>query len=88
MITVNDKGSDKFDVTVSEGGSSSRHTVTLTEDYHRKLAGGKVSKEVLIEKSFEFLLEREPKESILSTFELPVIGRYFPEYESQIGKRL
>lgn len=88
MITVNDKGSNKFAVTVSQGGSSSQHTVTLTDDYHQKLAGGRASKEVLIEKSFEFLLEREPKESILSTFELPVIGRYFPEYESRIGSRL
>ena len=39
-------------------------------------------------KSFEFLLEREPKESILRQFDLPLIGRYFPEYEREIKKRL
>lgn len=43
---------------------------------------------MLVQTSFEFLLEREAKESILRTFELPVIGRYFPEYEAQIKKRL
>ena len=35
-----------------------------------------------------FLLEREPKESILSRFDLPIISRYFPEYEEEIGERL
>ena len=39
-------------------------------------------------RSFEFLLEREAKESILSRFDLPLIGRYFPEYEKEIRKRL
>lgn len=39
----------------------------------------------LVRRSFEFLLAREPKESILRSFELPVIGRYFPEYERSIG---
>jgi len=38
----------------------------------------------LVRRSFEFLLAREPKESILSSFELPVIARYFPEYEREI----
>jgi hypothetical protein len=88
MISVEKTDQDRFTVTVSEGGGASKHTVTLTDDYHRKLTGGNVDKKTLIEKSFEFLLERESKESILSRFELPVIGRYFPEYEGQIGRRL
>jgi hypothetical protein len=33
-----------------------------------------------VRRSFEFLLAREPKESILRSFDLPVIGRYFPEF--------
>ena len=44
--------------------------------------------EELLEASFAFLLEREPKEAIMRRFELPVIERYFPEYPSQIGERL
>ena len=35
---------------------------------------------------FEFLLAREPKESILPSFEIPVIGRYFPEFEREIRR--
>ena len=38
----------------------------------------------LVRRSFAFLLEREPKESILRSFDLPEIGRYFPDYERTI----
>jgi hypothetical protein len=62
--------------------------VTVTPDYHRKLTGGKVNPETLVERSFEFLLEREGNTSILSSFDLPLIGQYFPEYEGEIVERL
>jgi hypothetical protein len=48
------------------------------------LTGSKVSPETLIEKSFEFLLERESNTMILARFDLPVIGDYFPEFEKNI----
>ena len=35
-----------------------------------------------------FLLEREPKESILRSFDLTVISRYFAEYEREMTGRL
>ena len=44
--------------------------------------------EQLVEASFRFLLEREPKESILSQFELPVIERYFLDYPAKINEKL
>jgi hypothetical protein len=37
--------------------------------------------EELLRRSFEFLLQRESKESILREFDLSVIQRYFPEYD-------
>jgi hypothetical protein len=37
-----------------------------------------------VEKSFRFLLDRESNTSILRSFDLPVIGQYFPEYERVI----
>ncbi|HJO89717.1 MAG: hypothetical protein QGH85_00330 [Candidatus Pacebacteria bacterium] len=55
------------------------------EDYER-LTGGKTKPEELVEKSFEFLLAREPKESILKQFNLMEIARYFPEYEREISQ--
>ena len=84
MIEVTKRNGDEFEVMVEKGGSSTSHTVTVDDDYHQKLTGGEIGKEELVRRSFEFLLEREPKESILSRFNLKVITRYFPSYETQI----
>ena len=86
MIQVEKVGDDTYKVIVEEGGSRSKHTVVLREDYCSKLTGGQIPPEELIRRSFEFLLERETKESILSSFDLPVIQRYFPEYERTIRR--
>jgi hypothetical protein len=87
-IEVNKLDASRFRVRVIEGRSESTHEVTLDSKYHAKLAAETVAPEVLIQKSFEFLLERESKESILGRFDLTVISRYFPEYEREIKKRL
>jgi hypothetical protein len=42
----------------------------------------------LVRESFVFLLEREPVESILRTFDLSVIEQYFPEYRGTLSLRL
>lgn len=81
-------GPYEFQVTVQEGGGETRHRVTLREADYQRLCGGKASPEALVEESFRFLLEREPKESILRSFDLTVIGRYFPAYEREIAGRL
>lgn len=78
----------EFQVTVRERRGETSHRVTLREANYQRLAGGKASPEDLVRESFRFLLEREPKEAILRSFDLTVIGRYFPEYERVIGKRL
>jgi hypothetical protein len=65
-----------------------KHIVKVTPEYAQKLTGGKFSTEQLLEKSFEFLLAREPNTSILRSFELSVISHYFPEYEREIGRML
>ena len=84
MIKVKKKNEQEFMVTIEKEGSSSEHTVSLEEDYYKNLTDGKTSKEELIRKSFEFLLEHESKESILSEFNLRIIKNYFPEYEEKI----
>ncbi|MDH7487684.1 MAG: hypothetical protein QHJ81_15610 [Anaerolineae bacterium] len=78
----------EFQVIVSERGSETHHRVTLRKADYERLAGGRASPEALVTESFRFLLEREPKEAILRSFDLMVIGRYFPEYEREIVKRL
>jgi hypothetical protein len=85
-ITVESAGV-AYAVTVSEGGSSTRHTVTVEPDQLARLGSGG-SAEDLIEASFRFLLDQEPKESIMGRFDLSIISRYFPDYESRIGDYL
>lgn len=75
-------------VMVKEGRSETHHRVTLRKADHERLAGGRASPAALVTESFRFLLEREPKEAILGSFDLTVIGRYFPGYEREIAKRL
>lgn len=82
-ILVKPLGNDEFRVEVTEGRSHTSHRVTLRRDAQLRY-GGDAAPERLIEASFRFLLEREPKESILQAFELPVIEQYFPEYPREI----
>ena len=86
-ISVTSSGESKYRVKVDEGATATEHEVTVTTADIERYAPGAAA-ERLIEASFEFLLEREPKESILSRFALPVIERYFPEYPAQIRTRL
>jgi hypothetical protein len=87
-IQVEKVDASHFRVRVIEGGSESTHQVTLSQKDRVRIAGDAAEPEKLILKSFEFLLEREPKESILGRFDLSAISRYFPEYEGEIKKKL
>jgi glycine/D-amino acid oxidase-like deaminating enzyme len=70
----------RCEVTVYEGGSWTRHVVRLSGHDLERWARGR-SAEDLVRDSFAFLLQREPKESILKEFDLSIIKRYFPDYE-------
>ena len=87
QITVIPVNINLFEVTVDDR-ISTRHTVTLNNVDYLRLTGKQVSPSTLIEKSFEFLLERESNSSILRQFDLSVISRYFPDFEKIIATRL
>ena len=87
MTTVNTTDSINFEVIV-EGHTTTTHRVTVTHSYYQKLTNNRVTPEVLVEALFKFLLERESNTSILSRFDLPIIERYFPEYEETIKAML
>jgi hypothetical protein len=73
-------------VTVTDHGSSRDYEVAVSEAELRRYAPGASEPSLLVRRSFEFLLSREPKESILTSFALSVIARYFPEYEREIHR--
>ena len=76
-----------FSVKVTEDGAETAHEVAVPEDYYADLTGRACEPEEFVKISFEFLLEREPKESILREFDITVISRYFPEYEAEMRDR-
>lgn len=77
------------EVEVEQDGVRTQHTVLVSPaDVERWGSGdGKGDVEHLVRRSFDFLLDREPAASILSTFDLSVIQRYFPEYDRVIRAR-
>jgi hypothetical protein len=76
----------EFEVIVN-GNRVTKHKVTITAKYYEALTSGTGSPEKLIEKSFEFLLAREPNTSILSEFNLRVIQKYFSGYEHEMKSK-
>ena len=69
------------------GSVITHHRVRLTKEDLTRFAEGRSAQD-LLQKSFRFLLEREGNTSILSSFDLPLINSYFPEYEQEIRARL
>lgn len=77
----------EFVVTISDAGGRTRHTVLMERATAQRLAGGRPP-EQCVEAAFRFLLDREPKESILGRFDVTVISRYFPEFEARLPEYL
>ena len=88
MVSVRETSQDTerfvLDVRVSEGRGETRHEVILAKKDHARFARPGETAEAFVERCFAFLLAREPKESILSRFDVAVIARYFPEFERAI----
>ncbi len=74
-------------VTVGDDADATEHTVQVERETLNALAPGSTPDE-LVRASFEFLLEREPRQSIMRSFDLPIISRFFADYEPEIKRRL
>jgi hypothetical protein len=78
----------EFEVVVREGGSETTHRVSMARETHQRLTAGKHTPERCLHAAIRFLLDREPKESILERFDVRIIGRYFPEFERELPRYL
>jgi hypothetical protein len=76
-------GSARFRVKVREPGGETRHQVSVSPALCQRIGDGRTPEQV-VEAAFRFLLDREPKEAILSRFDISVISRYFPEFECEL----
>ena len=80
--SVEDETKYTFEVELRDKSGATSHKVTLDKEHYKSL-GTETSPTEIIRKSFEFLLKREPKESILKEFDIRLISNYFPEFDSE-----
>ena len=77
----------RFRVTVrDEDGSTTTHDATVSLADFERLGRKFRALDEFVRASFLFLLERQPKESILPTFDVSMILNYFPEFEERISQ--
>ena len=84
-VSIKKLSDDVFEVTVAKT-STTTHTVTVTDQSLSDLSDSNVTKTQLLEFSFRFLLGREPNTSILSSFDINVISRYFSDYKDEVRR--
>ena len=84
-ISIKKLNDDVFEVTVADS-ITTVHEVTVTDQNLTDLTDNTVTKTHLLEFSFRFLLDREPNTSILSSFDINVISRYFSNYKDEVRR--
>ncbi len=84
-ISIKKQTEDVFVVTVA-GNATTTHTVTVTDQSLTDLTDDNATKTELLEFSFNFLLDREPSTSILSSFDISVISKYFSDYREEVRR--
>ena len=84
-ISIIKQNDDVFTVKVTNDVSTS-HTVTVTDQSLADLTNNNVTKTQLLQFSFNFLLQREPNTSILSSFDINLISRYFSDYVDEVRR--
>jgi hypothetical protein len=75
-----------FATIAGDDGRVSEFEVRVIQEHLDRLVPGDADPTALVERSFAFLLEREPPGSILRAFDLLEIARYYPEYEATIRR--
>ena len=85
-LLITELSKDKFEITV-KADQLTKHIVSVTDQMLLNLTNNKTSKEELLNFSFNFLLKRESNTSILSSFDLTVISKYFPEYTEKANDK-
>ena len=84
-VSIKKRTDDVFQVTVADSMTTT-HEVTVNDQSLTDLTDDKVTKEQLLEFSFNFLLDREPNTSILSKFDINVISKYFSDYSDEVKR--
>ena len=84
-ISIKKRTNDVFVITVTDSVTTT-HTVTVTNQSLANLTDKNVTKTQLLEFSFKFLLDREPNTSILSSFDINLISKYYSDYRDEVRR--
>ncbi|MAF81533.1 MAG: hypothetical protein CMK52_01295 [Proteobacteria bacterium] len=82
-IKVESLSSDEFSV-ILERSNNLRFVVFLSDDYYKNLTLLRIEKKRLVEFSIGFLLQRLTADSIRCVFDVSLIRKHFPEFESEV----
>jgi hypothetical protein len=77
-----------FLVELGHGEEMIEYSVDVDKDYWTRLTNRRIEPVELVNITFKFLLDKEPKELILKKFNLADVAGYFPMYESEIKKAI
>jgi hypothetical protein len=85
-IDITASGQHEYAVTIAaDGGTQTEHQVRVPESLLEQLGLAAAQEPLLVRASMLYLLEREPASSVLPSFGLDDIARYFPDYPTEIG---
>jgi hypothetical protein len=75
-------------VGVDHAGERTQHTVNVTQAELARWGRGDQREDVeqLVQRSFDFLLQREAPAAILHRFDLSAIQHYFPEFDREFSR--
>jgi hypothetical protein len=74
-----------YEVEVADRGARHHFRVSVPDDLVERTGADPAA---IVRATFAFLLEREPVDSILGTFDCSVVARYFPEYQAELPRYL
>lgn len=72
---------------IEDSGLSSVYNVSMDKDFILRV-GAHYQPEKVVQKSFEFLLEKEPKERILQEFDISVISHSYPDFLTSLQQKM
>jgi hypothetical protein len=76
----------QFEVVVQDPRGTTQYQVSMSHVDFEQLSHGRATANECVRAAFLFLLDREPKESILRRFDVSVIGQYFPEFSQELAR--
>ena len=82
-VRVESLSSDEFSV-ILERSNNLRFVLFLSDEYHKKLTLLRIEKKKLVKFSISFLLHRLTPDSIRHVFDVSLIRKHFPEFESEV----